>query len=1130
VIKNLIRIALLLSILPIFSVFSSAQANYNFNVGGLGFNSGPAVPASCAQDGYKFWLNTGSIAWYTCKAGTYVVDGSGTGGGTVTGVTCGAGLSGGTFTTSGTCAIATGGVTFAMLAAATNFVTIAGTSVSLGTATSSLPSPGAIGSGTPSTGTFTTLQANTQINAGTAGVLAPIIFGNATSGLITLQPGPGAITSYTLDLPIAQPTVGNTFLSCTAANPSVCTFTAGGALPAGSAPQILINQGGTTYTPNSVSGDSTLASNGAMANIGLTFSGAVDIPLGAAPGTGNCLGYNGTNIIGLTCGGSGSLPTGIQGADALNLSGSSTYFASSSARIDATSFCATVNGASTFANGYCTAGVDMWQAITAAIAASTTSTRSVLIDARGFYGTHVIPASSLTQALLGNLSGPNSPGGEIWLGNVRMYIDGPVLSKTSTTSFSFNDGTGNNGTYPGTPALLLPERVALVGIGFRPLGGTGAVFDICTGAGTPNGSCTKPFPQRSWPINSTSCTNHVCTILIDVTAGNAFGCGGTAASCDPTAITSISPDDQSDAMPVWITNTGSGLCTPLSCKMYAGGVTSTVARVGNQATIVVTAAVPDIIPDSAMTCASSCGTLNAPTPMIGLANGDISSGTCQAFPTLGNGGTSPCAYTDLSHGTGANKVCYGCYLRQIGLQGESYEGSIGFEDKNGQERSGADHVGFANLAWAYIIRSVHAQNGGPWADFEMDAGSVWTDCEGHGMGWIQAGASIRGIWHATYNIGGGCNNGVVGYVVDGGRENLDTLYTAGSQVGILLGSQSATSGLNILNGGCGATGQNLQCRQNGIEFSNLEGGVTDTTVLGYTMIEQAQFTPANTLATVTFAANTVTLTCVNTDGHCTGGTNFPAAYTLGSFINVTACTNPSNNTLPGIATWITAGGAGSTTLSYTNTAGVTGGTCTVNPATWVTALLNNGSGHSTGADNQIGLYTYDKNGNIIREISTSTNFPSTDGSAYNLMIAAGTTLATATCTGSTAVPGMAWPMLANKNYRLSCDLPLVLTGAATAAVCLNGPAGPISYNLDLFGALGAAGAWQENSLFNQTSYLVHTPASAAFAGTQMSHVAAEIQNGSTASSTNLTLQISNVAASGTVQVGANAACTFQQMN
>jgi hypothetical protein len=60
----------------------------------------------------------------------------------------------------------------------------------------------------------------------TAGTLAPLYLANNTSGLLTLQPADGAITSYTLKLPSAQPSSGNTSMSCTAANPAVCTWVA----------------------------------------------------------------------------------------------------------------------------------------------------------------------------------------------------------------------------------------------------------------------------------------------------------------------------------------------------------------------------------------------------------------------------------------------------------------------------------------------------------------------------------------------------------------------------------------------------------------------------------------------------------------------------------------------------------------------------------------------------------------------------------------------------------------------------------------------------------------------------------------------------------------------------------------
>ena len=84
---------------------------------------------------------------------------------------------------------------------ANSAITIAGTSVSLGGSTSSLPSPGAIGGGTPAAITGTTITANTQLNLGASGTLAPLVMGNATSGTMTIQPVTGAI-SGTMLIPV----------------------------------------------------------------------------------------------------------------------------------------------------------------------------------------------------------------------------------------------------------------------------------------------------------------------------------------------------------------------------------------------------------------------------------------------------------------------------------------------------------------------------------------------------------------------------------------------------------------------------------------------------------------------------------------------------------------------------------------------------------------------------------------------------------------------------------------------------------------------------------------------------------------------------------------------------------------
>jgi hypothetical protein len=129
----------------------------------------------------------------------------------------------------------------------------------------------------------------------------------------------------------------------------------------------------------------------------------------------------------------------------------------------------------------------------------------------------------------------------------------------------------------------------------------------------------------------------------------------------------------------------------------------------------------------------------------------------------------------------------------------------------------------------------------------------------------------------------------------------------------------------------------------------------------------------------------------------------------------------------------------------------------------------------------------------------------------------------------TAITGMSWTLVASKNYRLSCEIPITLTSTATAAFGLVGPGSPTSYNLDMYGAIGAAGAYSDQNIIAQAAWVsTKTGASGALAGTAIFHVNAEIQNGSTAGT--LTLDTSNVAAAGTIQVLANAVCNLTQAN
>lgn len=159
-----------------------------------------------------------------------------------------------------------------------------GTNISIGgvTATGATGTGNVVFSASPSlTGT---------VAIGASGSLGALAFGNATSGLLTLETATGAITSYTLQLPIAQPSGSNTFLSCTAANPAVCTWVAGGG---GGTPAYPITitggvSGGVVYGSSST--QLTVSAAGTT-NTLMKWGGA-----GAAPGI-SSITDNGTIII-----------------------------------------------------------------------------------------------------------------------------------------------------------------------------------------------------------------------------------------------------------------------------------------------------------------------------------------------------------------------------------------------------------------------------------------------------------------------------------------------------------------------------------------------------------------------------------------------------------------------------------------------------------------------------------------------------------------------------------------------------------------------------------------------------------------------------------------------------------------
>jgi hypothetical protein len=645
------------------------------------------------------------------------------------------------------------------------------------------------------------------------------------------------------------------------------------------------------------------------------------------------------HITAADCGSGGSLPSGTQGLDLNNTSGSNTYAAVSPKFYDATAFCTSNSYSTSGGVGHCTTG-DAFSAITAA--ASAASGTSTIIDARGFYGKQLVKPANITQAL----SALNGSGGELWLGSAQFYIDGPCAatpcSTSQTTNYSFGDGstTGVNpsGQLPGTPAILIPERVLVRGTTKRSDGAYGTTFSMCTGAGTPFASCTEGVPQRSYPsITVSGCTTsgtikHVCTI--NVTPSTATSCGN-AASCAPNSGSAISTQDVNNGVMGWISG-ASATINDFACGITAVGATSFTC----------TAAVPDAVTNASLNCASGCGTFYLPTPILGFANGD-----------LFNGSSVPYVKSNS-----ASSVCYGCYLQNVALDGSTYEGIIGWENKFGEERGGTDHIGFQNVAWGYTIRTNHAQNWGPVDSQEDTSGAFITGCGGHGYAWIQKAGALRGFRGATFNeAAGGCtntndqaaitaysingsntatftatNNYTVGQpvtlsgftgadtflnglevviiltglngnqfegtvthgatsggsgtataieyanaamVIDSQGINIDTNYLAGAIDGILIGSQAAAHDINIINGYCGASNDSPQCAQNGIEIS-ANFTTADINVIGFSLQAQGN-------------GNTVIRNNITTDN--TGTDNQVAMYHFddnnGTIAEISTATN-----------------------------------------------------------------------------------------------------------------------------------------------------------------------------------------------------------------------------------------------
>ena len=153
--------------------------------------------------------------------------------------------------------------------------------IPLATASTTIGAQSHLDDGVSTAGTITSTEP-IQISGGSAA--GGMFFKNGTAPSPTTQANsfgfyaPSSIaTGYSLIWPNAAPTSGHTFLSCTAANPSTCTWAAGGS---GLAFPVTVsgttNSGGIPYFSNTT----TLTSSSTLTQYGAMYGGGT----GAAPG------------------------------------------------------------------------------------------------------------------------------------------------------------------------------------------------------------------------------------------------------------------------------------------------------------------------------------------------------------------------------------------------------------------------------------------------------------------------------------------------------------------------------------------------------------------------------------------------------------------------------------------------------------------------------------------------------------------------------------------------------------------------------------------------------------------------------------------------------------------------------
>jgi hypothetical protein len=198
-------------------------------------------------------------------------------------------------------------------------------------------------------------------------------------------------------------------------------------------------------------------------------------------------------LVGLLSSAQAQTPTYVQGLPTVGDSTSSVA-AASRMSIDPTQF---------------VSGADMCAKIALACAKLGASMpdypKGATIDARGFTGNQACSAANATTMLSGCVTGTNDNGGKLLLGNVNLYIDGPIPPLISYTD-------GSSGV--GTPAIIIPsmfwgiEGISRGATANGTNAGLGTFISPSPTTNPPTGCnpTTHPFPVRSFAVTSATVT------------------------------------------------------------------------------------------------------------------------------------------------------------------------------------------------------------------------------------------------------------------------------------------------------------------------------------------------------------------------------------------------------------------------------------------------------------------------------------------------------------------------------------------------------------------------------------------------------------------------------------------------